>query len=362
MRAQINLIANLVIALALIFTSCALMSDVYRVEHAGAERIFFETADGCKLSVLHFKPAMKRYGFPLVLCHGFTSTEYTYDIGERRSLAAYLAERGFDVFVVNLRGRGEGYSIPEKLKKRGWGVSDYVRYDVPAIISGVLNKSGSDKLFWVGHSMGGILIFWHESLGGDERVAGIVAVSSPASFRAMDEYTKHLFSYCPLLPCCGVLPTEAPAKVMAPLARFNPKFSEWVANPSDFPQDIEARYMYNSVPDISVREVKDFCLLGEQGELVDRRTGFVMRYNLQKVKIPIIVIAGTGDNLAPPHNVYPFYSLSSSFDKTYIEFGEKNGFSHDYGHGDILIGDHSYDEVFPVIADWLKQRDPVSTF
>lgn len=339
------------------FAGCALLNDVYRVEHVGAERVFFETSDGCKLSALHFRANPKKYEYPLVLCHGLTSTEYAFDLGERRSLANYLAERGFDVYVVNLRGRGEGYSVPAKIKKNGWRMTDYLRYDVPAIISGVLENSGSDRLIWVGHSMGGILAFWREAANQDERLAGIVSIAVPASVRAMDEYTKNLVDYCPLLPCCGVLPTGAPAKILAPFAQFS-NFSEWVSDTSDFPQDVEARYLYNSVPDISVRVLKDFCKALEQGELVDRRTGFVLRYNLHKVKKPILVIAGSGDNLASPHNVYPFYSLTSSQDKTWVEFGTKNGFSHNYGHGDILLGDHAYDEVFSVIADWLEKRNP----
>lgn len=345
--------------LAFLVGGCAVLNDVYVVEHVGASRLFFETSDGCKLSALHFKPDFKRYEYPLVLCHGLTSTEYAFDLGERRSLARYLAERGFDVYVVNLRGRGEGYSVPSKIKKNGWRMTDYLRYDVPAIISGVLSESGSKRLIWIGHSMGGILAFWHEAIRSDERLAGIVAIASPASLRAMNEYAKNLADYCPLLPCCGVLPTSAPAKVLAPFAQFG-RFSEWVSDTSDFPQEVEALYIYNSVADISVKELKDFCNALERGEFVDRRTGFVLRENLHKVKKPILVIAGSGDNLASPHNVYPFYSLSSSDDKTWVEFGTKNGFSHNYGHGDILLGDHAYDEVFPVIADWLKKRNPLT--
>ncbi|HDH97400.1 MAG TPA: alpha/beta fold hydrolase, partial [Proteobacteria bacterium] len=302
------------------------------------------------------------YRWPLVLCHGFTSTEYVFDMGDRRSLARYLADAGFDVYVVNLRGRGEGASVPKEVRRRGWSISDYLRYDVPAIISGVLDRSGADRLVWIGHSMGGILGFWHEAATEDERVAALVAISSPAALRHMSRFAKNILSYCPLLPSKGVFPSEAPAKLIAPLAQFWTAFSGWVSNLEDYPQEAEAQYLYNSVPDISLKVVKDFCFAAQRGDMVDLRTGFVLRNNLDRVKVPILVIAGTDDNLAQPHDVYLMYSLAGSGDKRWVEFGRKNGFSHNYGHGDILLGDHARAEVFPVIAEWLDAHNPRLTF
>jgi len=296
------------------------------------------------------------------LCHGFTSTEYVFDLGEDRSLARYLAGRGFDVYVVNLRGRGEGASVPREVRRRGWEIADYLRYDVPAIISGVLDLSGADKLIWIGHSMGGILGFWHEAATEDERLAGLVAVSSPARMGHVDEFAEGMLDYCPLIPNRGVLPSESPAKLLAPLAQFWPQFSGWVSNLEDYPQEVEAQYIYNSVPDISFRAVKDFCFAKEQEEMVDRRTGFVLSDNLDKVKVPILVLVGSDDNLAQPHNVYPMYSLAGSADKAWVEFGKKNGFSHNYGHGDILLGNHAQAEVFPVVSSWLESHNPPITF
>ena len=48
-----------------------------------------------------------------------------------------------------LRERGE----------RAWTVDDLVRYDVPAILDYVEHETGHHRVNWVGHSLGGMLVF-----------------------------------------------------------------------------------------------------------------------------------------------------------------------------------------------------------
>ena len=55
-----------------------------------------------------------------------------------------------------------------------------MRYDVPAILDYVQRETGHDRVNWVGHSMGGMLMFPYLELepAGHERIANFVAMGS----------------------------------------------------------------------------------------------------------------------------------------------------------------------------------------
>ena len=76
--------------------------------------------------------------------------------------------------------------------------------------------------------------------------------------------------------------------------------------------------------------------------MVDYSTAFEM------LDRPLLVIAGTEDNLAPPESVKPGYELSRSSDKTYRAWP--------FGHIDIVMGREATRTVWPTVRDWLDRR------
>ena len=61
--------------------------------------------------------------------------------------------------------------------ERDWTVDDLVHYDVPAILDYVEGESGHDRVNWVGHSLGGMLIFPYLELAPHpERIANFVGM------------------------------------------------------------------------------------------------------------------------------------------------------------------------------------------
>ena len=67
---------------------------------------------------------------PVILVHGFGQNRYAWHMPQR-SMANYLAELGFDVFNVDLRGHGRSAELGSR---RSRGVDDYIRGDLPAVI------------------------------------------------------------------------------------------------------------------------------------------------------------------------------------------------------------------------------------
>lgn len=119
-----------------------------------------ETEDGYILKVhrvLAKNGPSKRY--PVFLMHGLIATSADYVMtGQKSALAYFLADNGYDVWMGNARGskhsmnhRHLSTDSPEF-----WTFSwnEIGHYDVPAMIDLVLNKTGSPKTFYVGHSQG----------------------------------------------------------------------------------------------------------------------------------------------------------------------------------------------------------------
>lgn len=97
---------------------------------------------------------------PVLLNHGLGSSAGDYlTLSPQRSLGYILADRGYDVWLMN--GRGTTYSqkhisINESDKQAFYNFSWHQVgfYDIPANIDFILNKTNQTKLQYIGHSQG----------------------------------------------------------------------------------------------------------------------------------------------------------------------------------------------------------------
>ncbi|RME21832.1 MAG: alpha/beta hydrolase, partial [Deltaproteobacteria bacterium] len=133
---------------------------------------------------------LRRYpaaGPPVLLVHGISSNHRTWDLGPQRSLARALQARGYDAWLLDLRGHGLAERDPAGRRQRnGWTMDDYGRYDLPAAIDHVRSVSGFDRVGYVGHSMGGMVAAIYNALVGDDALAALVVVGSPVDFADPD--------------------------------------------------------------------------------------------------------------------------------------------------------------------------------
>ncbi|EDW03608.1 GH10414 [Drosophila grimshawi] len=116
-----------------------------------------ETNDGFLLTA-HRIP--KRGGPPVLLVHGLQDSSAAWLVnGPDKALAYLLSNRGYDVWMLNVRGnRYSRRHINYKPRQRQfWDFSfhEIGIYDLPATIDYILNRSGGYRnLHYVGHSQG----------------------------------------------------------------------------------------------------------------------------------------------------------------------------------------------------------------
>jgi len=322
----------------------------------GYESIHFvSTRDDWRIALYRYPAASPRYDTPVLLCHGLGANRFNFDLGSEVSLARYLQREGFDVWSIDLRGRGSSGRKASAGNGRGSPhvFDDYVGEDAGAAIRHVLGETGASQVHWVGHSMGGLVLY--ALLQGEEAesIASGVAIASPGSNAHLGRapLSSVLFPVLRLFPR---IPLSFLASGLAPLlARVRLPGDALFLNRDNVEIRPLERAICFLVADVSGGEISQFQDWMRSGDFrtYDRKTSY--EQNLGKVRRPLFCIAGAKDHLVPPASVAAAYDRIGSERKDFLVLGREQGQEEDYGHGDLLMGKNVRREVFPRILEWL---------
>ena len=322
------------------------------------EEHYVTTSDNWQLHVMRFK-AVKTdpQKIPVILCHGLSYNSNFWNLDMGSSFAGQLSRRGYDVWVPSLRGVGK--SKPGPGAPGDCTVDDYIHKDLPAIIEYVKEKTNHPKVTWIGHSMGGMVMFGYLETEKPENVKNFVAIAAPMIFfDPKNDVLEETLKNKNLMKAVAALTgTKIPSQVAGGLgARVDvPLYTLFYNydNMSPFTvMKLKAKVVDNTKPGV-LDQMMQFLKTGEFTS-VDGKFSYTKE--LGRVKLPILFIAGQVDNMAPPDVVRYAYEHVSSKDKRYRLFCTANGCRANYGHDDLVLGTYAEVEVFPYIYFWLEGR------
>lgn len=319
-----------------------------------AERYAITTEDGATI-VLHRHPGA---GPPVLVVHGISANARSWDLTPERSLAAYLAENGFDPWLLDMRGHGDAlYDAKGRRQWGGWTMEDYARRDIPAAVAFIRQETGADRIGYVGHSLGGMVgaIYAGTVEGGDDSLFALVAVGSPLDFTDPDPLMDSALTLARMpLP---VVPTELGADVQAWLGPKGTPLDRTVDLMLINDIDVAVRpELYRAVPaPMTSGELKQLSRALPAESFVDPEGKLDYRASLVNITTPTLVIAGRADQIAPVDRVVSYYEGVGAEEKRLIIAGRSTGFAADYGHLDLAMGDHAREELYPEIAAWLRR-------
>jgi alpha-beta hydrolase superfamily lysophospholipase len=357
MSAILTLILWVVAIGVLIRLHTALWRRYFALDRTGDEVHFATTEDGWKIAVHRYRPPDRKFQEPVFLCHGMGANRFNYDMADDRSLAQELCAQGFEVWVVELRGTGMS-SRPRWFSPYGWNYNfdDYLGKDIPAALEVVRAATGSAQTFWAGHSMGGMLGYAWLGLRGDHGIRGLVTISSPVDVGA----SKAIMRFRPLIWLMAL----GRAVAWRPMAGF---FSPFLGRHTGFLTRLVSvrdgmkgailrRCLANLVENTTGAVLRQFLSWARSGEFGSRNGEESYLSNLGSIRESVLIMAADADSIAPPDAVTPAYRLIGAEDKQIRVFGRDRGDDYDLGHGDVLVGDHAREVVYPEIVDWLKKR------
>ncbi len=219
--------------------------------------------------------------------------------------------------------------------------------DLPSAVEEVMSLSGGRPVWLVGHSLGG-LVSYAAAPRLDGAIAGIISIGSPYHFA---RGSLSLSAIAMMLHTIGRTPfprinAGVPVRTIGTAIRHLRRVAEMPLYP--IPRGWHAGALEPHVLDEHLRLAFDAAGVGEMVEMfrwaAERRFGgedlnYVDAF--EKMDLPLLVIAGANDDLAPPASVRPAFERSGSRDKTYQTLP--------LGHIDLLVGTDAPLMTWPLV-------------
>ncbi len=293
----------------------------------------------------------------VLLIHGFGQNRYTWHLS-RRSLANYLAARGYDVFNLELRGHGRsrraGTAYPAAF-------DDYVE-DAAAAVRAVTSISEHRKVFLFGHSLGGAVSYAAAPLV-EAHLAGVVSFAGVYAFGDGQPIFRHLSrayrqAGAVLDPVLARMLPYVPVDLIGRLMMVgeglvdHDRFAAFpltIWYPGTMERDILRERMTAGMDRTGfavLRQMVDWAASGRFAGTRDYDRDF------SALHTPLLVLSADRDGLCTPRDCYPAYLGSESPHKNYRCFDIRDGGGH-WGHVDLVLGRRAPVFVWPYVADWL---------
>ncbi len=315
---------------------------------AGAERHIITTDDGVRLHLRRLAPTgTPTSGAAVMLLHGLAANHRGFDL-PRRSLARWLAERGHDVWMPELRGHGDS-----QIERFDWRLDDYLAYDLPAIIEAIRTTSGVERIHWVGHSMGGILLMCYGILNPEAPIARGVTVGSALDYKVGNTGFKSLLKLKPLLERLVAIPYGSMMHLLAPaighLPRVVETFNVWPPNIE--PHVVRAIHAggFHGIP---MSLLSSLATTFEPDGL-SLQSGFCFVEHAPRFPFPLRMLAGSRDRQVSVAAIEHTAALVGD-NAHVVVHGPERGDADHYGHFDLLVGRRAPVETWPSIAQWLE--------
>lgn len=317
------------------------------------------TRDGWLIALHRYRPLQARPGRePVLICHGLLSTRFSLDLDDERSLARSLRQAGFDVWLMDLRAHGDSRRDPAGPDRRSsgrfgfdWSLDEYVREDLPAAVQYVLRATGASSLHWIGHSLGGMMLYAHCVSGETGWFRSAVSIDSPGHFGPLRFPTWPLRIYAHLVPVVPVLIFKPVFHLLVLLLPEHLVYRDMLLERRLIP-----KVLYNALIDWgSSRALLQLARMLAEGRFRSLDGSVDYEEGPARIRFPLMVLRAPRAQ-APEACVRHAFDQAKTDAKRWVRCGREEGFTVDHNHFSLVLGRSAPAEIFPLIADWLKSH------
>ncbi len=307
------------------------------------------TPDGWRIRLFRYRKGGSS-GEPVLLVHGYTANHWNMALPHGESLADFLVEKGYDCWAIDLRGNRTSLPPPGTPRHRAT-YDGYVMQDLPAAIAFIQRSTGYDQVHWVGHSMGGMLLYAYELAHGRAQIASGATMASPPWLEAFwSRAQDRLVWFMETMP----LIFEIMKRAIAPIfAWLKPHYSLIPIRWKNLNPKFGVAEFFNAIGQSPVPVTRTFEECAKHRYLAVDNDRINVLQGLNRLETPLLVMACPLDPIAPISNLRIFFDRLPSADKRFIELSKAAGCAMDYSHVDPPFARNAATEVFTPIADWL---------
>jgi polyhydroxyalkanoate synthase subunit PhaC len=306
-------------------------------------------------TLYRYRSTERAYPVPLLLVFALINRPAIFDLRPGHSLVEYLLSEGFDVFLLD-------WGYPEE-EDAEMGLDDYVCDEMHWAIRETLRASGADELTLLGWCIGATLCAMYcglEHEGAGNPVRNLALLTMPVEARG-STYARWVgdpsFDVDQVAEQWRVLPggaVDVANKMLKPVTNFFTTYrrlweniaegkanretyqpmAKWVADNPNFPGRAWAQWIR---------------MMYRDGDFVSGRARLRgQRVDLGRIEQNLLVVTAGADHIAPRQGTMPIFELVSSEDVTHID---RPG-----GHIGLIAGSAARKEIWPEMADWLRER------
>jgi len=316
--------------------------------------------DGMLREVYHYRPQgrVKETGDPVLLVTPLAAPSLCYDLRRGCSVVEHLVSKGRRTYLVEY---GE-----VSFANRTLGMEHWVDEVIPAAIREVSEHAGGRQVHVVGWSLGGIFALLTSADRPDLPIASLTVVGSPVDVTRVP-------LVAPIRPLLNItdgggLVTQlyrVMGGALKPLVRrafqlssFNKHVTKPLAiatklDDTDFLAQLEAvdRFTANMIayPGRTFGQIYHRILKGNQLATGRVRMDDRREIALENIRVPMLVFAGAGDQIAPVRSIKPTIDLVPNAPS--VRFEVVPG-----GHLGMLTGRAARSTTWRVIDDFLDEH------
>jgi polyhydroxyalkanoate synthase subunit PhaC len=303
-------------------------------------------------TLYRYRSNRREHAIPVLLVFALINRPEIFDLRPGSSFVEFLLAEGFDVFLVD-------WGAPDE-EDSEMGLAEFVCDELHWAVRETLRAAGEEELTLLGWCIGGTLCAIYCTLHPAGAVRNAVLLTTPidpsSSLYALwvghDEFDVDLIAErYRAVPGAGI---DWANKLMKPVTNYATTYRRLFQNILDG-KDVREGYQamakwVTDNPPFPSRAYREWITwMYKENRLVTGRLRLRSeRVDLERIEQNLLVVTAGADHIAPPDGTVPLLDLVSSEDVTYLE---RQG-----GHIGLMAGSKAKHEIWPELADWLRER------
>jgi polyhydroxyalkanoate synthase len=310
--------------------------------------------EGGKVSLRHYRPAVRRHRTPLLIVYALIKRPFVLDLQPGKSVVESLLKQGYELYLVDW--------LPPNRTDVWRGFDAYVNHDLADAVRAVQIAEGVEQVSVLGYCFGALLTLLYTALH-PEQVKNLVTLTIPFDmgqrelpfYNLLDgmsdvatDLVTEIYGNCPAWMVHGGFTAMSP---------IHHAFDKYVglyrnAERDGYAEmfDLFERWMHSDVP-LAGRIFKELVKeIFKRNALVkgDFRVGD-MPVDLARLTCPLLNVVAEYDDVVHPSSSLPLPDFVGSRDRRNLTFPT--------GHLGAVVSSGALTKMWPQVGSWLADRD-----